>query len=45
MTAEMFLVAIFVSLAAVSAACVAGAFYQHKRREAGRKAKAAKALR
>jgi hypothetical protein len=36
MTAEVLLVAIFVALVGVSAACVAGAFYQHKRRALGR---------
>lgn len=36
MTAEVFLVAIFVALAGVSAACVAAAYYQHKRRESRR---------
>jgi hypothetical protein len=38
MTAEVILVVIFVALAGVSAACVAGAFYQLKRRESGRTA-------
>jgi hypothetical protein len=40
MTAETYLVAIFVALVGVSAACVACAFYQHKRRESQRPAAA-----